>query len=120
MPAGVAGSRGVDTERGVSVAVRIRLKRMGAKRQPFYRLVVADARSPRDGRFIAEVGYYDPTANPTVIKVEEDKVLEWLGKGAQPSETVKALLAKAGVMRKFQELRQGQRRCGGDESCAPS
>lgn len=116
----MAGYRGVNKERGVFVAVRIRLKRMGAKKQPFYRLVVADARSPRDGRFIAEVGYYDPTANPTVIKVEEDKVLEWLGKGAQPSETVKALLAKVGVMRKYQELKQGQRRAGGDESCVPS
>ncbi|MEW6523440.1 MAG: 30S ribosomal protein S16 [Bacillota bacterium] len=91
------------------MAVRIRLKRMGAKKNPFYRLVVADARSPRDGRFIAEVGYYDPTAEPSVIKVEEDKVLEWLSRGAQPSETARAVLAKAGVLQKYQELKQGNK-----------
>jgi len=102
------------------VAVRIRLKRMGAKKHPFYRLVVADARSPRDGRFIAEVGYYDPTAEPSVIKLEEDQVLHWLSRGAQPSETVKGLLSRAGVLQKYQESRQGQKRCEGGESCEPS
>jgi small subunit ribosomal protein S16 len=76
---------------------------MGAKKDPFYRLVVADARSPRDGRFIAEIGYYNPTATPSVIKVEEEQALEWLARGAQPSETARRLLARAGVMQKFHE-----------------
>jgi len=75
--------------------VRIRLKRMGAKKKPFYRIVVADSRSPRDGRFIEEIGYYNPTTDPTTIKIDTDKAKDWLSKGAQPSDTVKALFAKA-------------------------
>ncbi len=78
--------------------VKIRLRRMGAKKAPFYRIVVADSRYPRDGRFIEEVGYYDPMKEPAIIKVDEEKVKEWLKNGAQPSETVKALLTKSGII----------------------
>ncbi len=80
--------------------VKIRLRRMGAKKAPFYRIVVADSRYPRDGRFIEEIGYYDPMKEPVVLKVDEDKVKDWLSKGAQPTETVKALLVKNGVIGK--------------------
>lgn len=79
------------------MAVRMRLKRMGAKKAPFYRIVVADSRSPRDGRFIEQVGYYDPTQEPAVVKVDEEIAKKWLGNGAQPSDTVKKLLKIAGV-----------------------
>lgn len=82
------------------MAVKIRLRRMGAKRSAFYRLVVADSRSPRDGRFIEELGYYDPNTDPATIKINEEKALDWLGKGAQPSDTVKSLLEKQGIMQK--------------------
>jgi len=77
------------------VSVRIRLKRMGAKKRPFYRVVVADSRSPRDGRFIEEIGYYNPTTDPKTIKIDREKAEKWLSQGAQPSETVKSLLAQA-------------------------
>ncbi len=80
------------------MAVRIRLKRMGAKKDPFYRVVVADSRSPRDGRFIEEIGYYNPTTRPETINIEKDKALEWLQKGAQPSETVKTLFKRNGIL----------------------
>ncbi len=79
------------------MAVRIRLKRMGAKKKPFYRIVVADSRYPRDGRFIEEIGYYNPTTKPTTFKVDAEKVRQWKSKGAQPSDTVKVLLEKAGL-----------------------
>ena len=79
------------------MAVKIRLRRMGAKKAPFYRIVVADSRYPRDGRFIEEVGYYDPTKEPSVIKIDEEKAKTWLANGAQPTDTVKALLKKAGI-----------------------
>ncbi|HHZ16492.1 MAG TPA: 30S ribosomal protein S16 [Peptococcaceae bacterium] len=82
------------------MATRIRLRRMGAKKAPFYRLVVADSRTPRDGRFIEEIGYYDPTKDPIVLKVDEERALYWLKTGAQPSETVKSLLNKAGILAK--------------------
>ena len=75
--------------------VKIRLRRMGAKKSPFYRVVVADERYPRDGRFIEEIGYYDPMANPAVIKIDGEKAAAWIAKGAQPTETVKALLKKS-------------------------
>lgn len=75
----------------------MRLKRMGAKKAPFYRIVVADSRSPRDGRFIEQVGYYDPTKEPAVVKVDEEVAKKWLENGAQPSDTVKKLLKIAGV-----------------------
>ncbi len=82
------------------MATRIRLKRIGAKKKPAYRIVVADSRSPRDGRFIEEIGYYQPASNPEVIKIDEEKALLWLARGAQPSETVRALLKKTGVWQK--------------------
>jgi len=72
---------------------------MGGKKAPFYRLVVTDSRSPRDGRFIEEIGYYNPIANPVELKIEEEKAKDWIMKGAQPSETVKALLKKQGVLK---------------------
>ncbi|MBE6726934.1 MAG: 30S ribosomal protein S16 [Ruminococcaceae bacterium] len=78
--------------------VKIRLRRLGKKKAPFYRIVVADSRYPRDGRFIEELGFYDPMKNPVEIKVDADKTKEWLGKGAQPTETVKSLLKKSGVI----------------------
>lgn len=77
--------------------VKIRLRRQGAKKHAFYRLVVADARSPRDGRFLAEIGYYNPTVDPPVVHVDVDAAVRWLRQGAQPSETARALLARAGV-----------------------
>lgn len=79
------------------MATRIRLKRIGAKKKPCYRVVVADSRYPRDGRFIEEIGYYQPTAKPEVVKIDEEKALSWLSRGAQPSDTVRALLKKTGV-----------------------
>ena len=80
------------------MAVRIRLKRMGAKKRPFYRIVVADSRSPRDGRFIEEIGVYNPTTDPCTLTVNEEKAAEWLKNGARPSETVKSLFKKAGIV----------------------
>lgn len=79
------------------MAVKIRLKRMGAKKAPFYRVVVADSRYPRDGRFIEEFGYYNPTTNPAEIKIDVEKAQTWVKNGAQPTETVKSLLKKAGI-----------------------
>ena len=87
------------------MAVRIRLKRMGAKKRPFYRVVVADSRSPRDGRFIEEIGYYDPVRQPAEINIDVEKALKWLQNGAQPSDTARSLLSKAGVMQKFHEAK---------------
>ena len=81
------------------MAVKIRLRRMGAKKAPFYRIVVADSRYPRDGRFVEEIGYYDPMKNPVVIKVDEEKAQKWLQNGAQPTETVKSLLVKSGIIK---------------------
>lgn len=80
------------------MAVRMRLKRMGQKKAPFYRIVVADSRSPRDGKFIEQVGYYDPTKNPTDLKVDAEIAKKWLDNGAQPSDTVKRLLKISGVV----------------------
>ena len=80
------------------MATRIRLKRLGAKKAPFYRIVVADSRTARNGKTIEEIGYYDPTKEPVVLKVDADAVKKWLSTGAQPSDTVKALLKKAGVI----------------------
>ena len=77
--------------------VKMRLKRRGSKGAPFYRIVVADSRSPRDGRFIEEIGYYDPTKNPSVIKVDQELAQKWLSQGAQATDTVKKLLKIAGV-----------------------
>ena len=79
------------------MAVKIRLRRMGQKKAPFYRIIVADSRSPRDGRFIEEIGTYDPSAEPSVIKVDEDLAKKWLSTGAQPTETVAKLFKHAGI-----------------------
>ena len=81
------------------MAVKIRLRRMGAKKQPFYRIVVADSRYPRDGRFIEEIGYYNPLTEPSDVKVDAEKVEKWLKNGAQPTDTVKALLTKNGIIK---------------------
>ncbi|HIU44179.1 MAG TPA: 30S ribosomal protein S16 [Candidatus Ventrousia excrementavium] len=78
--------------------VKIRLKRMGAKKAPFYRIIVADSRSPRDGRFIEELGTYNPLTNPAEIKVDAERVHQWVKNGAQPTDTVRGLLKKAGVL----------------------
>ena len=80
------------------MAVKMRLRRMGAKKAPFYRIIVADSRSPRDGRFIEEVGYYDPTKNPVVTKIDEEKAKYWISCGAQPTDTVKAILKKNNII----------------------
>ncbi len=80
------------------MAVKIRLRRMGAKKAPFYRIVVADSRYPRDGRFIEEIGYYNPMLEPSVVKVDPEKAKKWIANGAQPTDTVKALFKKHGVL----------------------
>ena len=80
------------------MAVKIRLKRMGMKKKPFYRVVVADERSPRDGRFIEEIGYYDPTKEPSVVKIDADKAKQWLANGAQATDTVRVLLKKENIL----------------------
>ncbi|CAH1203085.1 MULTISPECIES: 30S ribosomal protein S16 [Paenibacillus] len=87
------------------MAVRIRLKRVGAHKAPFYRVVVSDSRSPRDGRFIEEIGTYNPIAEPAAVVLDEEKALKWLQTGAQPSDTVRSLFSKAGLMTKFHELK---------------
>lgn len=78
--------------------VKIRLKRMGAHKKPFYRVVVADVRSPRDGKFIEEIGYYNPLTDPVDIKINEERAKKWLGDGAQPTDTVKKLFKKSGIL----------------------
>ena len=78
--------------------VKIRLKRMGMKKKPFYRLVVTDSRSPRDGRFIEEIGYYNPMTEPATIKIDAEKAQQWLKNGAQPTDTARTLLKKSGVI----------------------
>ena len=81
------------------MAVKIRLKRLGSKKNPFYRVVVADERSPRDGRFIEEIGYYNPLTNPVDIKIDAEKATKWLNNGAQPTETVRSLLKKSDIIK---------------------
>jgi small subunit ribosomal protein S16 len=88
------------------MAVRIRLKRMGAHKAPFYRVVVSDSRSPRDGRFIEEIGTYNPVAQPAQVNIDEEKALKWLQNGAQASDTARNLLSQVGVLKKFHELKQ--------------
>ena len=80
------------------MAVKIRLRRMGAKKAPFYRIVVADSRYPRDGRFIEELGYYDPTKEPSVVKIDMEKAQKWIANGAQPTDTVRTILSNEGVL----------------------
>ena len=91
------------------MSVKIRLKRMGAKKRPFYRVVIADSRSPRDGRFIETVGTYNPIAQPAEIKLDEAKSLTWLSNGAQPSDTARNLLSNAGILAKFAEMKAAKK-----------
>ena len=86
--------------------MKIRLRRMGAKKKPFYRLVVADARSPRDGRFIEQLGFYDPLTEPATVKIDEDKVVRWLAQGAQPSEAARILLKREGILERYAARRK--------------
>lgn len=90
------------------MAVKIRLTRMGAKKAPYYRLVVADSRNPRDGKVIENLGTYNPLKNPAEIKVNEDSAIEWLKKGAIPTDTAKNILSKVGIMEKFHNSKQGK------------
>lgn len=90
------------------MAVKIRLKRMGSKKRPFYRIVVADSRSPRDGRIIEQVGTYNPVASEKEVKIDEELALKWLSNGAQPSDTVRNLLSEQGIMQKFHESKQAK------------
>ena len=87
------------------MSVKIRLKRMGSKKRPFYRIVVADSRSPRDGRFIESVGTYNPLTEPETVTLKEDQIMSWLNNGAQPSATVKNILSRQGIMKKFHEAK---------------
>ena len=82
-----------------TMAVKMRLRRMGAKKAPFYRVIIADERAPRDGKFIDEIGYYNPLTNPAEIKINAEKAEKWLSNGAQPTETVKSLLKKSGIVK---------------------
>ncbi|MDY6843737.1 MAG: 30S ribosomal protein S16 [Thermodesulfobacteriota bacterium] len=86
------------------MAVRMRLTRMGAKKRPFYRVVVADSRSPRDGRFLEVVGRYNPLSHPACVSFDEEKVIKWLKNGVQPTEVVKNLLRREGILKKFREI----------------
>jgi small subunit ribosomal protein S16 len=95
-------------EGGIIMAVKMRLKRMGAKKAPFYRVVVADSRSPRDGKFIELIGTYNPLVTPAEVNLNEELALEWLAKGAIPTDTVKNILSKAGIMKKFHETKLGK------------
>ena len=90
------------------MAVKLRLKRMGAKKAPFYRVIVADSRSPRDGRFIDTIGTYNPLTTPAEIKINEESAIKWLNNGAIPTDTVKNLFSKAGIMEKYHNLKQGK------------
>lgn len=85
------------------MSVKIRLKRMGSNKSPFYRVVVAESRAPRDGRFIEEIGTYNPLTDPAKVSIDEEKALKWLTTGAQPSDTVRDLFSHAGIMKKFHE-----------------
>ena len=88
------------------MAVKLRLRRMGAKKAPFYRIVAADSRFPRDGRFIEILGYYNPTTDPIQLKIEEELVMKWLNEGAKPSDTVRNLLSQVGIMKKYHEAKK--------------
>jgi len=90
------------------MSVKIRLKRMGQKKKPFYRIVVADSRSPRDGKAIEEIGYFNPVSEPVELKINDESAIKWLSTGAQPTETVKALLKKHGVYAKLAEAKKAE------------
>ncbi len=94
---------------GADMAVKLRLKRMGAKKRPFYRIVAADSRSPRDGRFIEIVGTYNPITTPAEVKVNEEIALKWLNNGAIPTDTVRDLLRKQGIMEKFHNSKMSKK-----------
>ena len=91
------------------MAVKIRLKRMGAKKRPFYRIVAADSRFPRDGRFIEEIGYYNPIENPAVVKIDKELALKWLNNGAAPTDTVRDILSKEGILKEFHEAKMSKK-----------
>lgn len=91
------------------MSVKIRLKRMGSKKRPFYRIVVADSRSPRDGRFIETVGTYNPLTQPEQVTLKEEAIMGWLNNGDQPSDTVRNILSKEGVMKKFHEAKYSKK-----------
>jgi small subunit ribosomal protein S16 len=91
------------------MSVRIRLRRLGAKKRPFYRVVVADQRSPRDGRFIENIGKYHPMDDPSLIEIDEERALHWLDEGAQPSESVQRLMEKVGIWEKFEAEKKGKK-----------
>jgi small subunit ribosomal protein S16 len=90
------------------MAVKLRLKRMGAKKRPFYRVVAADSRSPRDGKVIEEIGYYNPVVEPADIKIDEELAMKWLRNGAEPTDTVRDILKKQGIVKKFHEERMSK------------
>ncbi len=98
------------------MAVRIRLRRMGAKKQPVYRVVVADSRSPRDGRFLDTIGTYNPRTEPVEIRIDRDKALAWLEKGAEPTDTARSLLSKVGIWQRFRTGEWPAGAAGGDRS----
>ena len=90
------------------MAVKLRLKRMGSKQKPFYRVVAADSRFPRDGRFIETVGTYNPIANPAEIKIDKEVAIKWLSNGAEPTDTVKTLLKNEGILKEFASSKKGK------------
>ena len=90
------------------MAVKLRLKRMGKKKSPFYRVVAADSRSPRDGKIIENIGYYNPTDEPATIKIDEEVAIKWLQNGAEPTDTVRDLFSKQGIMKKFHEMKMSK------------
>ena len=90
------------------MAVKLRLKRMGGKQKPFYRIVAADSRFPRDGRFIETVGTYNPLAKPAEVKIDKELAIKWLSNGAQPTDTVKALFKKEGILKEFADAKKGK------------
>jgi small subunit ribosomal protein S16 len=95
------------------VSVRMRLKKLGGKRDPHYRVVIADARTPRDSRTIEEIGYYNPKTDPPTIEIKEDRAIHWLMNGVQPSETVASLLRTSGMLAKLAEVRREHKSAGG-------
>ena len=90
------------------MAVKLRLKRMGAKKRPFYRVVAADSKANRDGKVIEEIGYYNPVAEPAEVKIDEQLAIKWLANGAIPTDTVRGLFKQEGIMKKFHESKQGK------------
>lgn len=87
------------------MAVKIRLKRIGTKKKPFYRIVVADSRAPRDGKFIEEIGVYNPISEPKEIRIDDERAIKWLGEGAKPTETVNVLFKRNGIFEKYEEAK---------------